>query len=104
VLDRPDALRVAIPKVRRVGRTCPIDGHRNSLAVHDLVESQSACLLEEGEVHDRTDVSGDGVGLASAEERLGKALRERRDFRNRDRRLRPSGPGSSQHQTSSRPE
>src|SRR5919106_516267 len=100
VLDGPDVLRIAIPKVRRVGRTGPVDGNRYSLAVHDLVEVQRPCLLEEREVHDPVAVGGYGVELASAEERLGEALRERKDVRTRNRGLRPSSPGSSQRQTS----
>src|SRR5918996_5223289 len=103
VLDGPDAFRIAIPKVRRVGRTGPVDGNRYSLAVHDLVEVQRPCLLEEREVHDPMAVGGYGVELASAEERLGEALRERKDVRTRNRWLRPSSPGSSQRQASSRP-
>src|ERR687892_1411195 len=103
VLDGPDALRIAIPKVRRVGRTGPVDWNGYSLAVRDLVEAQRSCLLEEGEMHDHMAVGGDGVELASAEERLGEALRERRNLRTRNRWLRPNSPGSSQHQASSRP-
>ena len=39
-LDGPDAFRIAIPKVRPVGRPRPVDGNRYSLAVRDLVKAQ----------------------------------------------------------------
>src|SRR5919106_5363613 len=78
VLDGPDAFRIAIPEVRRVGGTGPVDGNRYSLAVRDFMEVQRPCLLEEGEVHDHMAACGHGVELASAEERLGEAFRERR--------------------------
>jgi hypothetical protein len=42
------------------------------------MEVQRPCLLEEGEVHDHMAACGHGVELASAEERLGEAVRERR--------------------------
>jgi hypothetical protein len=62
-----------------------VDGNRYSLAVHDLVEVQRPCLLEEGGVLDPMAAGGYGVELASAEERLGEAVRERNDVRTRNR-------------------
>ena len=52
-LDGPDALRIAKPKVRSVGRTGPIEGNRYGLAVIVLVEVNRPGIREVREVHQR---------------------------------------------------
>jgi len=50
-LDGPDALRIARPKVTRVGWTGPVERNRYDLAVHVLMEVNRPSIREEGEVH-----------------------------------------------------
>jgi len=76
VFDGPDVFRIAISKVRRVGRTSPVEGNGYSLADCDVVRVHRPGFLEESEVEYLVPGAGNRVELVSQERLVGESLRE----------------------------